>query len=121
MAESENSKPFDLQDRTLVFAKQVLALVKALPKTLANTEDAKQLVRASGSVGADCVEANDALGKKDFGMRVEICRKEAKECGYWLNLVNVQGTQDLERHRDSLIRDATELTSIFPAIVGKSE
>ena len=103
------------------FAKQVRAFVKALPRTLANTEDARQLVRASGSVGANYIEANDALGKKDFLMRIKISRKEAKECRYWLNLIDVQGAEDLERHQGSLIQEATELTSIFSAIVRKSE
>jgi len=42
------------------------------------------LVRASGSVGANYIEANESLSKKDFLMRVKICRKEAKESRYWL-------------------------------------
>jgi hypothetical protein len=29
-------------------------------------------------------EANEALSKKDFVMRIKICRKESKESAYWL-------------------------------------
>ena len=80
MAEKEeNSKRYDLEERTLQFAKDVRAFVKMLPRTIANGEDVRQLVRASGSVGANYIEANDSLGKKDFVMRVKISRKEAKE------------------------------------------
>ncbi len=79
---NENSKQYDLEDRTLKFAKNVRALVKKLRKTVGNIEDGKQLVRSSGSVGANYIEANEALSKKDFIMRVKICRKESKESRY---------------------------------------
>ena len=74
-----NPKQYDLEDRTLEFAKRVRALVKKLPRTIGNIEDGKQVVRASGSVGANYIEANESLSKKDFVMRIKICRKEAKE------------------------------------------
>ena len=80
---NENSKQYDLEDRTLKFAKNVRSLEKKLRKTVGNIEDGKQLVRSSGSVGANYIEANEALSKKDFIMRVKICRKESKESRYW--------------------------------------
>ena len=73
------TKQYDLEDRSFTFAKDVRTLVKRIPKTVANIQDAKQLVRASGSVGANYIEANESLSKKDFLMRIKICRKEAKE------------------------------------------
>ncbi|MBU4200345.1 MAG: four helix bundle protein [Verrucomicrobia bacterium] len=79
MAEAQNSKHYDLEDRTFEFAKAVRVFIGSLPRTLANREDARQLVNASGSVGANYIEANEALSKKDFVMRIKICRKEAKE------------------------------------------
>ena len=78
------TKLYDLEDRTFDFAKDVRVFCKEIPKTLANHEDIKQLVRASGSVGANYIEANESLSKKDFLMRVKICREEAKESRYWL-------------------------------------
>jgi four helix bundle protein len=66
---------YDLEDRTFIFAKDVRALTKQIPKTVANVEDTKQVVRASGSVGANYIEANESLSKKDFLMRIKICRK----------------------------------------------
>ena len=81
------SKKYDLEDRTFAFARRVRVFVRSIPKDLGNIEDAKQLVKASGSVGANYIEANEALSKKDFIHRIKICRKEAKECRYWLRLI----------------------------------
>jgi len=121
MTKIQNSKQYDLEDRTFEFARRVRSFVKKLNKTIANVEDGKQLVKASGSVGANYIEANEALSKKDFLMRIKICRKEAKESAYWLKLVDTSGTSETERERQELIQEATELTNIFGSILRKSE
>jgi four helix bundle protein len=121
MAETGNAKQYDLEERTYEFARDVRGLVKRLPRTLANIEDARQLVNASGSVGANYIEANEALSKKDFVMRIKISRKEAKESRYWLRLIFSAGKGDLETIRASLMQEASELTSIFGAILRKAE
>src|ERR1017187_2799703 len=121
MAVNGNSKQYDLEERTYEFARAVRGLVKQLPRTLANIEDARQLVNASGSVGANYIEANEALSKKDFVMRIKISRKEAKESNYWLRLIFSNGKADLNTRRESLMQEATELTSIFGAILRKAE
>jgi four helix bundle protein len=99
----------------------VRAFVKKLPKTIANIEDIKQLVKAFGSVGANYIEANEALSKKDFRMRIKICRKESKESRYWLRLVDTREETGLEKERDYLINESTELMNIFGAILQKSK
>ena len=121
MTKTQNSKQYDLEDRTLEFAKRVRGLVKRLPKTLANVEDGRQLIKASGSVGANYNEANEAISKKDFISRITICRKEAKESKYWLKLIDTEEEAELENERQDLEREASELTSIFGSIVTKSE
>ena len=78
-------------------------------------------MRASGAVGANYIEANESLSRKDFVMRIRICRKEAKESGYWLRLVDAGDDPAVKKQRDDLVREATELTSIFGAILRKSE
>jgi four helix bundle protein len=75
-------KPYNLEVRTLLFAKECRLYVRSLPKTISNIEDCKQLVRSSGSVGANYIEANEKLGDKDFLYRLKIARKEAKESKY---------------------------------------
>jgi four helix bundle protein len=117
----QNTKQYDLEDRTLAFAKRVRAFVNKLPKTTANIEDGKQLIKASGSVGANYIEANEALSKKDFSMRIKICRKESKESRYWLKLVDVQNIQEQEHERKDLVQESTELMNIFGSILRKSE
>jgi four helix bundle protein len=121
MSEITNYKPaYDLAERTFQFAKAVRLFVKTLPKTIANIEDGKQLVRASGSVGANYREANEALSKKDFAFRIKICRKEAKESAYWLRLI--KETNSLKNAEDAryLITEANELKKIFSSILQKS-
>ena len=121
MTEAQNSKRYDLEDRTLGFAKAVRIFVNKLRKTIANNEDGKQLIRSSGSVGANYIEANEAFSKKDFVLRIKICRKEAKESLYWLNLIDTQGNLEQEKGKSELIQEAKELMNIFGAILRKSE
>lgn len=119
MAETQNSKRYDLEERTLKFAINVRGFVSQLAKNIISVEDIKQLVRSSGSVGANYIEANEALSKKDFAMRIKICRKEAKESRYWLNLISSEG--EMDGRRKDLIQESTELMNIFGAILRKSE
>jgi len=93
--------------------------VRNLQKTLSNIEDAKQLIKASGSVGANYIEAEEVLSRKDFVMRIKISRKEAKESGYWLELTESKEEQVIEKQK--LIKEAMELTKIFGSIVEKSK
>ncbi len=115
------TKIYDLEERTATFAKDVRMFVKLLPRSIANMEDIKQLVRSSGSVGANYIEANDSLSKKDFLMRIKICRKEAKESRYWLKLLDVGEDLVVANECDKLYQESTELMNIFGAILRKSE
>ncbi len=116
---NQTGKQYDLEERTLEFAKRVRSFVRKLPKTIANLVDIRQLVRASGSVGANYIEANDSLSRKDFVLRIKICRKEAKECRYWLRLVDTGKQTELEQEREELINESQELMNIFGAILQK--
>ena len=121
MAEIQNSKPYDLEERTFQFAKVVRIFVKTLPKTIANVEDGKQLVKASGSVGANYREANESLSKKDFLMRIKISRKEAKESAYWLRLIHETNNLNNSNDTQSLMQEAIELKKILSSILEKSK
>jgi len=115
-----NSKKYDLEERTLKFALDVIQFIKIIPRNIANNEIAKQVIRCSGSIGANYIEANEALSKKDFIMRIKICRKESKESTYWLKLIESKNNEQ-DKNRDSLIDEATQLTKIFNAILEKSK
>lgn len=85
-----------------------------------NFEYGKQLIRSSGFQAANYIEANEALSKKDFIMRIKICRKEIKESCLWLRLCDVGSNTELEKERKVFIAEAIELRKIFTAILEKS-
>jgi four helix bundle protein len=114
-----SDKIYDLEERTLQFAITSRLFLKKLPRTISNIEDAKQLVRSSGSVGANYIEANESSSKKDFCYRIKICRKESKESCYWLKIIKATNP-DYEKEIIVLIQEADELKKIFSAILGKS-
>ncbi len=121
MTEIKNTKQYDLEERTFLFAQNTRSFVKKLSKTIGNTEDGKQLIRSSGSVGANYIEANEAFSKKDFVLRTKISRKEAKESRYWLRLLDTSDNEILDEERGGLIQESTELMNILGSIIRKSE
>ena len=122
MTKAPNNKPvYDLEERTFQFAKDVRLFVKTLPKTIANIEDGRQVIKASGSVGSNYREANESLSKKDFLMRIKICRKEAKESAYWLRLIHETNSFKNVDEAQRLRQEANELKKIFSSILEKSK
>lgn len=119
MTEIRNNRKYDLEDRTFKFAKEVRELVKSMPKAFQFHDDVKQLIRSSGSIGANYIEGNDSLSKKDLIMRIKICRKEAKETGYWLRLIDAGSEFDVKL--EALLNESRELMNIFGAILKKLE
>jgi four helix bundle protein len=111
-------KPYDLEERTFLFAKECRIYIQKLPKTISNIEDGKQLVRSSGSVGANYIEANEKLGEKDLSFRLKIARKEAKESKYWLRLLKELNPEQKEIS-ENLLFEVEELRKILSAIITK--
>ena len=116
---TKEGKPKDLKGRTSEFAANVRGFVRRLPRTICNYEDVRQLVRASGSVAANYIEADESLSDKDFIHRLKTCRKEAKESRLWLRLLDTCAGQELTHDRDALAQEAQELLLIFNAIIRK--
>jgi four helix bundle protein len=113
------TKIYDLEERTFQFSLAIRRFVKRLPYNINNQEDGKQLIRSSGSVGANYIEANESLGDKDKLMKLKICRKEAKESKYWLLLLDTNEIKDLEIERNKLVQEAHELMLILGNILKK--
>jgi len=112
----------DLVERTYRFARDVRLFVNRLPRVLSNYEDVRQVVRSSGSVAANYLESQEALSRKDFFYRIKVCRKEARESGLWLRLVDVGSEgMPLESMRSSLISEAEELKKIFSSIAQQDD
>jgi len=111
---------YDLEERTTEFAKRVIRLCRSLSKDSINNRLTGQIVGSAGSVGANYREANDALGKKDFIMRLKISRKEAKETMHWLELIE-EANLELTGKMEEIKQEAKELKNILSAIIAKTE
>jgi len=105
---------FDLEERTSRFAAAVVRFCRDLPPSPVNAPLQTQLVRAGTSVGANYCEANDAESSRDLRHKLAICRKEARECMYWLRVV-VAAVPDLRADARVLWQEASELNLIFGA------
>jgi len=116
--ETGNQKQYDLDKRTFEFAKDVIVYLNALPKNLTSIELSRQLIRSAGSVGANYLEAEESLSRKDFIMRIKIARKEARESIYWLQLSQPQ--KELIAEKEHLSDEATQLMRIFGSIVQRA-
>ena len=119
ITKTQSPKRFDLEDRTLSFARRTREYAKCLPRNLTNLEFSRQLIRSACSVVANYIEANEALSKKDFLHRMKISRKECKETRYWLTLA--EPLMEQVNEKDKLIQEITELLKIFGTIIARSE
>ena len=115
-----NETNFNLEDRTFHFAESIRTYCKNVSQTIINIQDIKQVVRSSGSVAANYIEANESLSKADFIYRIKVCRKEAKETALWINLIDIEGKPELKSLKFTLADEAKQLMLIFNAIIKKS-
>jgi len=111
---------YNLEDRTTEFGKRVIRLCKALIKDKINLPIIEQIVRSSGSVGANYREANDSLGAKDFLYRMRISRKECKESIHWLELIE-EANPKIKSRMQGLKQEAREIKNILSSIILKKE
>jgi four helix bundle protein len=109
----------DLCERTERFAQDVRHWIRSAPRTESNREDLKQLVRASGSVAANQIEAANALGDRDRLMKFRICRKEAREAGLWLRLMHGGDDTAIIAERTRLEDESRQLMRIYSTIIRK--
>ncbi len=112
---------YDLEQRTREFAIAVRRKVGELTPFTANFEDGKQVVRSSGSIGANYIEANENLGKRDFLMRLKIARKEAKETVYWLEIIQSVNALEEDTEWNELIDECEQLRKILSSIINKAK
>lgn len=109
-----DGKPYDLRERTLQFALDILALCAQLPSTPEALIVRNQLVRAATSVGANVEEEDGTISKADRRKSLVIARKEALESRYWLRIVSKKWpSPDVPLH----IQEATELVRILSRLI----
>ncbi len=110
-----------LENRCFEFGKRVRVFCRKVKRDTINNEDIKQLVRASGSVGANYIEANENVGEGDLKYRIKVCRKESKESIHFLGLIELFGDQSLENERNELIDEANQFRRIFTTMLKNIE
>lgn len=121
MNETGNTSKFRaLEERTTAFAKRVIHLCQSLPENRVNNPLVSQVVRSSGSIGANYREANEALGKKDFLYRLRLARKEGKETQHWFELI-AEANPNVAARMTALFQEVHELRNILSAIIEKAK
>ena len=106
---------YDLEERTARFGESVIDFAKTIPQSAVTTRLISQLVGAASSVGANYVEADDAVSKKEFLKNIGTCRKEARETKHFLRMV-VRAVPELKPQPRELWIEAKELHPIFSKI-----
>ncbi len=103
---------FDLEERTAVFAENIINLCKRIKITPMNMRVISQLIGSGGSIGANYCEASEAESKKDFIHKMSIAKKEIKETKHWLRLLAKINPEEIHNIR-LFWKEAQELLLIF--------
>lgn len=111
---------YNLEERTTEFAKRIIRLCGELSKNEINKPLISQIIRSAGSVGANYIEANDALVDRDFLHKIRISRKECKESLHWLELIE-EANPKLKPRMQNLKNEAREIKNILSSIILKKE
>jgi four helix bundle protein len=107
---------YDLEERTKKFSEDIIVFVKQIPKTIINIPLISQLIKSATSIGANYCEANGASSKKDFKNKIYICKKEARETRYWLELIT-KANPEFSKEGQEYKQEAHELILIFSKII----
>ena len=102
--------------KSYAFALGIVKVCKELQRDKKEYILSKQLLRAGTSVGANVNEAISAQSKRDFVHKLSIALKEARETGYWLNLL--RDSNYLPNNSfDELNKECNEIVKILSSII----
>lgn len=113
---------FDIGRRIKSFVVRVTRFVNKLPNTEANRIYKRQVIRSSSSIGANLIEADGALTKRDFLNKLGISRREAKETKYWLEIIyetSVFNESSSKGEIKWLMKESEEIKLILSSIIIK--
>ena len=111
------NKEFDLEERLLDYAAEIIRVVDGLFQTRAGNHVAAQLLRSGTSPLPNHGEAQAAESRKDFIHKLSICLKELKESRRWLRLAKRVPMQDSPGSLDSVLDETEELIRIFASSI----
>jgi four helix bundle protein len=112
---SQDGKVYDLEERTALFGEAVIEFALRVPVNPVTTRLISQLVGAGTSVGANYCEADDAVSKREFRVKIGTCKKEARETKFFVRMI-VKAVPSFREEAKSLWKEANELHLIFAAI-----
>ena len=113
---SENTKQYNLEERTAKFGENIIDFCKTLKQDVITRPLISQLIRSATSIGANYMEANSASSKRDFRNKMFIAKKEAQETKHWLRMM-IKSLPERKEEAMLLWKEAQELTLIFGKIV----
>jgi four helix bundle protein len=113
--EPGEKRVYDLEERTARFGEAIIDFAKTIPQSAVTSRLISQLVGAGTSVGANYLEADDAVSKKEFLKNIGTCRKEARETKHFLRMI-VRAVPELKPEARKLWLEARELNLIFSKI-----
>lgn len=117
---NDRKSKYDLVERTTSFAKEILVFLKTLKQDAISAPLITQIVRSSTSIGANYCEADGAESKKDFQHKIALCKKEAKETKYWIEILSTIYPHEKVRLR-YFWKEVHELILIFSKIISNSK
>lgn len=106
----------ELKKRTQKFAIDCWQLCSKFPTTREYDAYCRQLIRCSGSVGANYRAACRAKSDADFLNKLKIVEEEADECMYFLEIFLIISTKEHQEIK-RLLSEANELLSITVASI----
>lgn len=120
---TDHKPPYDLEERIYEFALRTRLVLKQRDWDPTSWSDVNQLLRSSGSVAANYIEAQEAVSDNDFTHRIRICRKESRESALWLRLLDdtTPLTDSEASEVQRLLAETVELARIFTSIIRKRE
>ncbi|MDB5322578.1 MAG: hypothetical protein JWN40_4209 [Phycisphaerales bacterium] len=113
-------REYNLERRTTQFAKDAITFAKGIRRNVVITPLVRQFVRSATSIGANYCEADDAVSRREFHCKIAICKKEARETKYWIQLL-VTADSSLRDPAKTLWREAKELHLIFTTIARRTK
>ena len=114
-------KKFDLEERLLEFAVQIIELTEALPNTRAMNHVAGQLLRSGTSPYGNHGEVEAAESINDFIHKLKVCLKELRESRRWLRLIARLKGQSKSANLPWCLNEIDELIRIFNKSIKTSE
>lgn len=115
-----NHYTIELQNRTKSLAISIIQIVKTINTDLVNKNILSQILRSSSSIGANYNEALECESRDDFIHKLSICKKEANETLYWLDLLRATNSS-LTSQIQIIFNETIELVKIFAATIATTK